>query len=96
MDEPVSNLDHAHRRKIINWIKNNARTSILVSHDLDMLLETCQRTIIFNKGKIVKDGSTESILRDKDLLESNDLELPLSLQTINYHSSDQLIFSNTI
>ena len=96
MDEPTSNLDSKHRRIIINWIKNNIRTSIIVSHDLDMLLETCQRIIIFNTGKIVQDGSLESILQDKDLLENNDLELPLSMQTITYHSSDRLIFSNTI
>jgi len=89
MDEPTSNLDPKHRRKIIDWIKNNARTNIIVSHDLDMLFETCQRIIIFNKGKIVKDDSADNILWDKDLLEKNDLELPLRLQSLTYQASNQ-------
>lgn len=96
MDEPTSNLDSKHRRKIIIWIKNNARTSIVVSHDFDMLLETCQRILIFNNGKMIKDDSTENILWNKELLEKNDLELPLSLQTMNSRLSNRLIFHNSI
>lgn len=80
MDEPTSNLDPKHRRKIINWINKNNQTIIITSHDLDMLLHTCQRIIVFNKGVIMKDDLAEVILRDKKLLENNDLELPLSMQ----------------
>jgi len=80
MDEPTSNLDMAHRRKIIHWIQKNSKTIILTSHDLDMILETCQRVILFNKGSIVKDGTVQEILHDEALLTSNDLELPLRLQ----------------
>lgn len=80
LDEPTSNLDMAHRRKIIHWIQKNSKTIILTSHDLDMILETCQRVILFNKGSIVKDGTVQEILYDEALLTSNDLELPLGLQ----------------
>jgi cobalt/nickel transport system ATP-binding protein len=80
MDEPTSNLDLAHRRKIIRWIQDNLKTIILTSHDLDMILETCDRTILLNRGKIVADGDTRKILYQKDLLEKNDLELPISVQ----------------
>ncbi len=80
LDEPTSNLDMAHRRKIIHWIQKYSKTIILTSHDLDMILETCQRVILFNKGSIVKDGTVQEILYDEALLTSNDLELPLGLQ----------------
>jgi len=80
MDEPTSNLDLSHRRKIIRWIQKSLETIILTTHDLDMALETCHRVIILNQGKIIADGPTEIILRDQKLLEKNDLELPLSLQ----------------
>ena len=80
MDEPTSNLDMAHRRKIIQWIQNNSKTMILTSHDLDMILETCQRVILFNRGSIVTDGPVQDILFNEDLLTANDLELPLRLQ----------------
>ena len=68
MDEPVSNLDHSHRRKIINWIKKSQRTIVVTSHDLGMLLETCHRVIILNKGKTVADGPILEILSNQQLL----------------------------
>jgi cobalt/nickel transport system ATP-binding protein len=79
-DEPTSNLDLAHRRKIINWLKQNNKTILLTTHDLDMAMETCERVILLNSGKIVADGDVNQILRDKELLEKNELELPISLQ----------------
>lgn len=80
LDEPTSNLDPQHRRKIIRWIQSSDRTFIIATHDLDMALETCQRAIILNNGKIIADGAANDLLQDKKLLEDNQLELPLLLQ----------------
>ncbi len=80
MDEPTSNLDPAHRRSIISWINKREETFIITSHDLDMIWDTCSRALILNKGQIVADGPVKEILRDKKLLENNNLELPLRLQ----------------
>jgi cobalt/nickel transport system ATP-binding protein len=82
LDEPTSNLDPYHRRKIINWIKDSDRTILIATHDLDMVAETVQRVIILRKGKIRADGKVKETLTDKKLLEDNYLELPLSLQTV--------------
>ncbi len=80
MDEPTSNLDPAHRRNIISWINKREEMFIITSHDLDMIWDTCSRALILNKGSIVADGAAKEILRDKKLLEENNLELPLRLQ----------------
>lgn len=40
----------------------------------------CTRVIIFNNGKIVADGIADELLGDKELMETCNLELPLSLQ----------------
>lgn len=80
LDEPTSNLDLSHRRKIIRWLQNTSRTIILTTHDLDMALDTCQRVIILNKGRIVADENSQAVLTNRELLERNDLELPLGLQ----------------
>ncbi len=82
MDEPSSNLDPKSRRYLINILKEFEHTKIIASHDLDLILEVCKRCIVLNDGKIVADGDTEKILKDKKLLEDNNLELPLSLQKI--------------
>ncbi len=83
LDEPTSNLDLAHRRKIIRWLQENRKTIILTSHDLDMVLESCSRVIVLNRGKIVVEGKTREILSDPGIMTGNDLEIPLKIQYQN-------------
>ncbi|MFH1287521.1 MAG: ABC transporter ATP-binding protein [bacterium] len=80
MDEPSSFLDSYSRRDLIHLLKKFHHTKIIVSHDLDLIMEVCERCIILNDGKIQADGMTKDMLLDKTLLEKNKLELPLSLQ----------------
>lgn len=80
MDEPTITLDPKNRRNVINVIKKLNNTKIIASHDLEMILETCDRVILINNGRIVKTGKTLDILFDKQLLEDNNLELPVSLK----------------
>ena len=80
MDEPSTALDPVNRRRVINTINSLPQTKLIASHDLDMILDTCQRVILLGSGKIVADGDAETILRDKELLEANRMELPFCLQ----------------
>ena len=79
MDEPTSALDPYNRRVVINTIRGLKQTKIITSHDLDMIMDTCDRVILISRGRIVADGNAEEILSDKELLEANRMELPLSL-----------------
>ncbi|MBI5417899.1 ABC transporter ATP-binding protein [Candidatus Poribacteria bacterium] len=80
MDEPSSFLDHRSRRDLINLLKKFTHTKIIVSHDLDLILEVCERCLILKEGKIQADGKVRELLSQKDLLDQNHLELPLTLQ----------------
>lgn len=79
MDEPTSALDPYNRRIVINTIRGLEQTKLITSHDLDMILDTCDRVILLSQGRIVADGPSDDILRDKALLEQHRMELPLSL-----------------
>lgn len=80
MDEPASHLDPKSRRALINLLRHFHHTKIIASHDLDLILDVCRRCIIIKKGRVVADGPSEEILADSQLLEENNLELPLTLQ----------------
>ena len=80
MDEPSTALDPVNRRRVISTINSRKETKLIASHDLDMILDTCQRVILLNHGRIVADGAAETILRDQALLEANRMELPFCLQ----------------
>ena len=77
MDEPTSALDPCNRRIVINTIRSLKCTKIITSHDLDMILDTCSRVVLLSDGRIAADGSAQDLLRDRELLESNRMELPL-------------------
>ena len=79
MDEPSVSLDPYNRRAVINVINSLTQTKIIASHDLDMIMETCRRVILISDGQIVASGNTDEILRNKELLESNRMELPFGL-----------------
>ena len=79
MDEPTSALDPHNRRVVINTIRELPQTRLIASHDLDMILDTCERVILLSGGRIAADGPAETILRDRALLEAKGMELPLSL-----------------
>ena len=79
MDEPTSALDPYNRRVVINTIKELGQTKIITSHDLDMIMDTCDRVILLSDGSIAADGKAMDILSDRELLEAHHMELPLSL-----------------
>ena len=79
MDEPSIALDPQNRRNLIHILNSFNHLKIIASHDLDFILDTCNRTILMSEGHIIADGTTTEILHNEDLLEANGLELPLSL-----------------
>ena len=83
MDEPSTALDPVNRRTVIRTVNALPQTKLIASHDLDMILDTCDRVILLANGKIAADGKTDVLLRDQALLEANRMELPFCLQ--GYH-----------
>lgn len=80
MDEPASNLDPKSRRRLIELLKTFRHTKIIATHDLDMALDVCERTIVIHQGRITADGRTIEIFKDKELLSRSSLEMPLSMK----------------
>ncbi len=78
LDEPSAQLDPRSRRQLIELLKKLPLTLLIATHDLDLALELCDRTIILSQGQIVRDGLTEQILTDYPALERYHLEAPLS------------------
>ncbi|OIP90687.1 MAG: cobalt ABC transporter ATP-binding protein [Syntrophobacterales bacterium CG_4_8_14_3_um_filter_58_8] len=80
MDEPGANLDPRSRRSLIMLLKTFKHSKIIASHDLDLILDVCERCIVIGGGAVVADGPSAEILSNKGFLEENNLELPLSFQ----------------
>jgi cobalt/nickel transport system ATP-binding protein len=79
LDEPTAGLDPAGRRDLMKVLGSLAVTQLIITHDLPLALELCERSLIMDEGKIQFDGPTVSILSDPDLLARHRLELPYKL-----------------
>jgi cobalt/nickel transport system ATP-binding protein len=81
MDEPTSGLDPRARRRLIELLKTFTHTKVIATHDLDMAVDLCERTIVIYEGSVTADGPTLELLQDEPLLTRSGLEKPLSMQT---------------
>ncbi len=73
LDEPVSNMDPRGRREFIALIRSLEATKVLVTHDIDMARQTCDRVVLMDSGEVVADGRTGAIFDDAELLERHGL-----------------------
>jgi ABC-2 type transport system ATP-binding protein len=69
LDEPFANLDPTSQirlKKMLNEVSVEQGTTMFISsHDLNHVTEVCKRTIIMEKGKIIRDFPTsESTLKE--------------------------------
>jgi len=78
-DEPSAQLDPRSRRQLIQLLQTLPETQLIATHDLDLVLELCDRTVVLSEGKIVYDGETRQVLSDREFLLAHALEMPLSL-----------------
>jgi cobalt/nickel transport system ATP-binding protein len=80
LDEPSMHLDPRGRRELIRLIQQLPGTKVIAAHDLEMILETCGRTLLLDRGRLTADGPTRQLLADAALMEAHGLEVPYSLR----------------
>lgn len=90
MDEPSAGLDPLSRRQLINLLQSFTHTKVLATHDLDLVVDVCQRTIVLAEGKVIADGATLQIFSDMDILEKSQLEMPLRMQGCPMHGNRKI------
>jgi energy-coupling factor transporter ATP-binding protein EcfA2 len=79
LDEPSSNLDPRARRNLLRILRAFEGGQLIATHDLDLIVELCDRVIVLDEGKMHADGSPEQVLADQSLMEQHGLEVPLRL-----------------
>jgi cobalt/nickel transport system ATP-binding protein len=80
LDEPSMFLDARGRRELIRLLHDLPGTRIIAAHDLEMILETCGRVLLLDRGRLIADGPAQPLLADDTLLTAHGLEVPHSLR----------------
>jgi cobalt/nickel transport system ATP-binding protein len=80
LDEPSAFLDPRGRRDLIELIRTLPGTKLIATHDLDLVLDVCPRTLVLDAGKLVADGPACDLLAHPEIIEKHGLEIPYRLR----------------
>lgn len=73
LDEPFAAVHPVMREAMANFIRRRhakGQTFVLVSHDMPIVVELCQRSVCMNAGKVIAVGSTRSVLESTPVIEA--------------------------
>lgn len=79
LDEPTSDLDPRGRRELLALLRELELTTLIASHDLEFVLDHCERVIVLDEGRVVAEGPAREVLGDEALMLRHGLERPHSL-----------------
>lgn len=85
LDEPTSDLDPRGRREFKALLRQIPATKLIATHDLELVVELCPRSIVLDRGQVVADGSTIKLLSNEELMLAHGLERPHILQHLHPH-----------
>ena len=86
LDEPTTGQDRGHLCKFLSQIKklNDAgKTIIMITHDMSMVAEYAERTIVMENGKILMDSCTRDVFSREEIIERASIEPPLLAKISN-------------
>ena len=78
-DEPTASLDMRTRRRLISFLQHSTETMLVSSHDLEFVLDVCDRVLLIDNGQIIADGDPMTVMGNQSLMEAHGLEKPHSL-----------------
>ncbi|RCW44999.1 MULTISPECIES: ABC transporter ATP-binding protein [unclassified Halanaerobium] len=74
LDEPTAGMNPAETDEladVIKWINEDLKIStILVEHDMRVIMNICPRIIVMEQGNIIAEGCPEDVQSDKNVIEA--------------------------
>ena len=83
LDEPTAGQDYRNYTRIMEFLKSlNERgiTIVMITHDMHLMLEYADRSIVFSDGRIIADMSCAEVLTNTDIVDRASLK-----ETSLYH-----------
>lgn len=100
LDEPVAGLDPEGKRNLMKTLRglkqDFVKTIVIVSHDMDEVLENCNAAAAFSGGKAVKVGAPKEIFKDEKLVETLRLNEPVTAYIENKINETGVNFSGGV
>ncbi|MER2132110.1 MAG: energy-coupling factor transporter ATPase [Carnobacterium inhibens] len=96
LDEPTANLDIATRKSItktLDDLKDSLETTIIATHDMQLVAEWANRIVVLHEGKVIGNGTREEIFHDETLLQLAGIDPPEIFKLAKSMNSDASIYT---
>lgn len=73
LDEPFAGVNPTLEKKLINLIerlRDNGQTFLLVEHDMDMIMNHCEQVIVMHQGDTLLTGTPEEVQSEERVIEA--------------------------
>ena len=96
LDEPTANLDLQYQTRMLDMLSGFARrhgsTMCIVTHDLNLVGEYCDRVVVLKDGRVYREGSPAEVIQTETIAEVYDAEVHIGT---NPHSGAPHVFLKT-
>lgn len=79
IDEPTTGMDRVGSMRamgLLNQWAQQGRTILVITHDMDLVSEFIDRSVVMAGGRVLADGPTQEVFRDDDVLRGAHLLAP--------------------
>lgn len=83
LDEPTAGLDPLGAKAMLDLfveLNKQGKTIIIVTHEMDYVLEYCNLCVVVNKGKIVYEGTPINLFVNDEIMSNVGIEPPLAIE----------------
>lgn len=78
-DEPTCGLDLGginRLKEIINSLRREGKLCIAISHDMQFVVNTCERIVVMQRGEVMLDGTRQEVFSSADTLKKSFVSPP--------------------
>ena len=71
LDEPAAGVSPVMQKKLlelIHYLNEEGRTFLIIEHNMDVVMNNCERVVVLSMGEKIAEGSPEEVRRDEAVL----------------------------
>ncbi|MFD1645335.1 ABC transporter ATP-binding protein [Haloarchaeobius litoreus] len=73
LDEPFAGVNPSLEERLLEHIhelRDQGYTFLIVEHDMDLIMQNCEKVIVMHQGRILTEGTPEEVRNNEDVIEA--------------------------
>jgi len=73
LDEPFAGVNPSLEKRLLEHVhelRKQGYTFLIVEHDMDLIMNNCERVIVMHQGRVLKDGTPAEIKQSEEVIEA--------------------------